>query len=106
MCLMPLFIPVWGAYFWGKKTPNKQANENFISLKTCFIYWWIINETCQALMEFFFSFQSALNKISRFILENVFETKVSGRLAAYLCRSCARVSVFYNISILVYRFVS
>jgi proteasome activator subunit 4 len=39
-------------------------------------------------------FKSALNKINRFINENVFETKVSGRLAANLCRACSRVSQF------------
>ncbi|KAK7103315.1 proteasome activator complex subunit 4B-like [Littorina saxatilis] len=36
-------------------------------------------------------FMSALHKINRFVTENVYETKVSGRLAANLCRACARV---------------
>ncbi|XP_076463728.1 proteasome activator complex subunit 4B-like [Babylonia areolata] len=36
-------------------------------------------------------FMSALNKVNRFIMENVFEPKVGGRLASSLCRACARV---------------
>ncbi|KAK7466612.1 hypothetical protein BaRGS_00037269 [Batillaria attramentaria] len=36
-------------------------------------------------------FMSALHKINRFVTENVYETKVSGRLAANLCRAAARV---------------
>ena len=46
-------------------------------------------------VDFCFSWQSALHKIHRFVTENVFETKVSGRLAANLGRACARVSASY-----------
>lgn len=36
-------------------------------------------------------FMSALNKVNRFVMENVFEPKVGARLASNLCRACARV---------------
>ncbi|KAL8607379.1 hypothetical protein ACOMHN_024404 [Nucella lapillus] len=36
-------------------------------------------------------FMSALRKVNRFVMENVFEPKVGARLASNLCRACARV---------------
>lgn len=48
-------------------------------------------------------FMSALHKINRFVMENVYEVKVSGRLAANLCRAAARVRPEETLKLLLPR---